>query len=368
MKLKVKGMRTATKKLADGQIAYYAYAYQGGPLVAKGIGTTKRKARNALERALIEPEALAKITAAQEARSLHAAPSVAFADGVVLAYLKSREWQKLAERTKKDWRHHLSDFRDEFGDWRTSIFEDPRIAQDMADWRDAHPSVRQGQMRMEVVSRLFSWARARGFTRANPTEPLERIYKVDRSDVIWTDDELSAVLEKSNPALQFAIRLAVETGLRQGDLIRLPWSAVSDLSIQYTTAKRKKPVIIPVTPALRDLLAEIPKASPIVLLSSTGRAWTSDGLRTSFAKAKKRAGIDGKRWHDFRGTAVTRLAKTNLRLDDIARIIGWSRVRVEEIMTRYVSADEVAKDMLLRISGEQVLQTELQTEQNEGEE
>ena len=103
-----------------------------------------------------------------------------------------------------------------------------------------------------------------------------------------------------------------------------------------------------------------------MLLSSTGRAWTSDGLRTSFAKAKKRAGIDGKRWHDFRGTAVTRLAKTNLRLDDIARIIGWSRTRVEEIMTRYVSADEVAKDMLLRISGEQVLQTELQTDQNEG--
>ena len=368
MRLKVKGMRTATKKLADGRIAYYAYAYQGGPLVAKGVGSTKRKARNALERALTEPEALAKVTAAQEARSMHAAPSVAFVAGIVLAYLKSREWNALADRTKRDWRCHLSDFRDEFGDWRTSIFEDPRIAQDMADWRDAHPSVRQGQMRMEVVSRLFSWARGRGFTRANPTEPLERIYKADRSDVIWTDNELQAVLSASNQNLQWAIRLAVETGLRQGDLIRLPWSAISDVSIQYVTAKRKKPVIIPITPALRELLAEIPKASPIVLLSSVGRAWTSDGLRTSFSKAKKRSGIEGKRWHDFRGTAVTRLAKPNLRLDDIARIIGWSRNRIEEIMTRYVSADEVAKDMLLRISGEQVLQTELQTEQNEGEE
>ena len=151
--------------------------------------------------------------------------------------------------------------------------------------------------------------------------------------------------------------MAVETGLRQGDLIRLPWSAVSDLSIQVKTSKRGKHVIIPVTEPLRSLLAEIPRRSPVLLTSAKGTPWTSSGLQTAFQRARGAAGIEGLHWHDFRGTAVTRLAKSNLTLRDIARIIGWSEARVEAIMARYVSADALALDMLRRMNQEQAAQT-----------
>ncbi|MEL7445579.1 MAG: tyrosine-type recombinase/integrase [Pseudomonadota bacterium] len=350
-------MWTATKKLADGRITYYAYAWKGGPLVGKGVGKSKDEARAAMEADLASPDGMARVMAARNAQKIKPAPSIHFIEGIVRAYLKSPEWEKLAPRTKSDWRHHLDDFRAEFGDWRTALFEDPRVVQDLAEWRDDHPSVRQGQMRIEVVSRLFSWARSRGMTTAKPTEPLTKIYKADRAELIWNDEQLAAVKAVSGEPLRWAIDLAVETGLRQGDLIALPWSAISDVSIQYRTAKRKKSVIIPVTEPIRSILADIPKRSPVVLTSSTERAWTGDGLRASFDSAKKRAGIEGLRWHDFRGTAVTRLAKTDLKLRDIARIIGWSEDRVERIMERYVSADAVALDMLKRMNGEQSPQT-----------
>ena len=145
MQLRIQGLRTATTKLAGGMVAYYAYAWQGGPLIARGEGGTRDAARDNLETQL-------------------ATPSVAYIAGIVQAHLKSPEWARLAPRTK-------------------------------GDWRDSHPSLRQGQMRMDVVSRLFSWARSRGMTTAPPTEPLERIYKADRSDIIWTESEV----EKSAP-------------------------------------------------------------------------------------------------------------------------------------------------------------------------
>ncbi|MBU2604432.1 MAG: hypothetical protein KKC43_00880 [Alphaproteobacteria bacterium] len=88
-----------------------------------------------------------------------------------------------------------------------------------------------------------------------------------------------------------------------------------------------------------------------MLTSSTGRAWTGFGLRASFDAAKKRADITGLRWHDFRETAVTRLAKTELTQRDISRIIGWSEDRIERILERYVSADAAALDRLARMSG-----------------
>ena len=357
MQLKVKGMWTATKKLADGSVSYYAYAWKGGPLIAKGAGASKDAARADLERTLALPETMAKFAAARDAQVIRPTPSVAFVEGLAAAFLKSPEFAKLAAGTQKDYRRYLDAFRDEFGDWRVSLFEDPRIAQDLAEWRDGANGARTGDLRMAVVSRLFGWARSRGLTSGRPTDALERIHKVDRSDLIWTPDEMAKLLNASPAPLQWAIRLAVETGLRKGDLIALPWSAVSDLSIRWRTSKRGKDTVIPITPALRAALADIPKRSPIILTSSTKRPWTSTGLDTAFGRAREKAKIEKLHWHDLRGTAVTRLAATRLTLRDIARIIGWSEARVESIMARYVSADALAAEMLARMSGEQDAQT-----------
>jgi len=357
VRVKVTGLRTATKRLADGKMAYYAYAYQGGPLIAKGIGHDKESARADLEAALARTDILGRLSAARDVQDIRPAPSIAYIEGLVRGFLKSPEFEKLKARTQSDYRHYLEDFRTEFGDWRTALFEDPRTAQDLADWRDSAPGSRTGDLRISIVSRLFSWARSRGITTARPTDALERIYSADRSERIWTDAELKTLLSHCQPTLGWAVRLAVNTGLRQGDLIALPWSATTDISIRWRTSKRGKDAIIPITPPLRELLAGIPKRSPVILTSSTGRAWTSDGLRSSFTRARADAGIEGLTWHDFRGTAVTQLAKTRLTTRDIARIIGWSETRVEQIMTRYVSADALAQDMLKRMAGERHLQT-----------
>lgn len=350
-------MWTATKKLADGSAAYYAYAWKGGPLIAKGTGADKDAARADLERLLSQPDAMAKLAAAKEAQVIRPAPSVNYIDGLISAFLKSREFAKIKPRTQREYKGYLEAFRAEFGDWRTSLFEDPRIAQDMADFRDSAAGDRSGDLRMSVVSRLFSWARGRGITNARPTDTIERIHLADRSDVIWDDASLEKLLAVASPDLSRAIHLAVLTGLRLGDLITLPWSAASDIAIQVRTSKCGKRVVIPITDDLRTLLASIPKRSPVILTSSTGNAWTADGLKTAFQRARIKAGISGLRWHDFRGTAVTRLAKTRLTIRDIARIMGWSESRVEAIFERYVSVDALALDMLKRMGQEPIPQT-----------
>ena len=293
-------MHTPSRKLANGQYRAYAYAWRGGPQIARAEGATKSAAMTALSAILAKPETLAKLTSALELKSQKARPSVNFISGLALRYLESPEYAGKAKRTRADYLKHISLFRAEFGDWRTALFEDPRIAQDLADWRDSFNSQRQGHMQMQVISILFAWARSRGITRANPTEAISRIYSADRSDLIWSDEQLHSVLKCAAGPLSWAIRLAAETGLRQGDLLTLPWSAVSEVAIQVKTSKRGKRVIIPITPGIRAVLDEITKRSPIVLTSATGKPWTQDGLRSSFHRAKARAGIEGRTWHDFR--------------------------------------------------------------------
>jgi integrase len=55
---------------------------------------------------------------------------------------------------------------------------------------------------------------------------MKRLYSADRSDIIWTDDEILTLKEHCTPEVAWAVDLAAHTGLRQGDLVRLTWSDI----------------------------------------------------------------------------------------------------------------------------------------------
>ena len=81
------------------------------------------------------------------------------------------------------------------------------------------------------------------------------------------------------------------------------------------------------------------------------RPWTGDGLGSSWWKLVQLAGLKekGLRFHDFRGTAATRLYLCDFRLREIAEVLGWSEERVEKIINRYVKRDEILRDRIRRI-------------------
>jgi integrase len=68
--------------------------------------------------------------------------------------------------------------------------------------------------------------------------------------------------------------------------------------------------------------------------------WTSDGFRTSFGKQCAAAEVEGLTFHDFRGTAVTRLALAGCSEAEIASITGHSLSDVRGILDKhYLSRD-----------------------------
>jgi integrase len=88
--------------------------------------------------------------------------------------------------------------------------------------------------------------------------------------------------------------LALWTGQRQGDLLRLTWKAYDGTVIRLRQSKsigrRRRVVEIPVGAPLKAALdaAAKSKRSPIILLNSDGHPWTSDGFRASFARRATR--------------------------------------------------------------------------------
>jgi integrase len=210
---------------------------------------------------------------------------------------------------------------------------------------------RQADYTWSVLARILSWSLDRGLIFKNPCERGGRLYRASRNEKIWTDDDEASFLKHAPAHLHLALLLGLWTGQRQGDLLRLPWSAYDGTHIRLRQSKTGARVSIPVGASLKaalDLAAKS-KRGPIILASTEQRPWTSDGFRTSRRKACRKAGIVGVTFNDLRGTAVTRLALAECSEAEIATITGHSLRDVRSILdAHYLHRDPALAENAIR--------------------
>jgi integrase len=115
-----------------------------------------------------------------------------------------------------------------------------------------------------VLARVFSVAKDRGKISVNPCERGGRLYEADRTDKLWTDDDVAQVLASAPAHLHLPLMLALWTGQRQGDLLRLMWAAYDGQFIRLQQGKGKRRVKIPVGAPLKAMLDATPRRSPLV--------------------------------------------------------------------------------------------------------
>jgi integrase len=210
-------------------------------------------------------------------------------------------------------------------------------------WRDrvaSNSGRRQADYAWSVLARVLSWARDRGLITDNPCSRGGRLYRGSRAEKIWTAADEAAFFKRAPTHLHLPLLLALWTGQRQGDLLRLPWSAYDGTHVRLRQGKTGTRVVIRVGAPLKLALDATTKRSPLILTNSDGKPWTSDGFRASWSKACKTAGVIGVTFHDLRGTAVTRLALAECTEAEIATITGHSLRSVRAILdTHYLARD-----------------------------
>jgi len=319
----------------------YFYAYRNGPRIEAEYGTK---------------EFLEEFIAARSRVSHH--DRSRFGTWVSL-YKASNDksggkpYNDLADSTKRNWAPMLDNIKEHFGTLPVRVFDRPTIRTDIRHWLGRwRETPRMADVAKQVLSRVCSFIVAEGALSKNPCEGIANAYSVDRSDVIWTNEDLDALCKAASPEIQWAARLAALTGLRQGDLLRLGWSRIGDLSIEVRTAKSggRRKAVIPVTATLRALLAAIPKRATTVLTNTHGQPWKT-GFGASWKDAVRRAGLGDRdlHFHDLRGTAATNFYRAGLTSREIADIMGWGQDYVEQLLDRYVKRDELMLDRIRRI-------------------
>jgi integrase len=232
-----------------------------------------------------------------------------------------------------------------------SALSDKRTRGEFMAWRDrlALRSRRQADYGWTVLARTLSWALNRGLVSANPCEKGGRLYRGSRADKIWTADDEAAFLKSAPAHLHLPLLLALWTGQRQGDLLRLTWSAYDGTHIRLRQSKTGVRVVVRAGAPLKAALDAAKKHGPIILISTDKRPWTQDGFRASWRKACKKAGIVGVTFNDLRGTAVTRLALLEATEPEIASVTGHSLRDVRSILdAHYLHRDPALAESAIR--------------------
>ncbi len=248
--------------------------------------------------------------------------------------------------TQKEYRRKFKVIDRKWGSAPIAAFNDKEFRVDALNWRDevAKRARREADNLMSALARLGSWAFDRGESERNVLDKIKRVYRSDRADKIWLPPHVTAFTHHATPEMYTALMLGMHTGQRQGDLLRLPWSAYDGKRIVLKQSKGGRLVSIRCTLALRVLLDGMEKRGPLILMTASGRAWKKRYFNERWTEVVKKAGITDLHFHDLRGTAVTMLAEAGCTVPEIAAVTGHTLKHVTHILETYLARTKSLAD------------------------
>lgn len=220
--------------------------------------------------------------------------------------------------------------------------------QPFARYRDQRlETVRPATIHRELglLHHMFEIAR-REWAIPLKTNPLSEVAKPrldNRRERRLRGDEwprlMGAAEQSRNPLIAPLIRLAVETGMRRSELLRLDWSDIDlDKRLLYVrTSKTGEPRIIPLSSKARETFLGLgPNAEGSIF------PLTPNAVRLAWERTRRRAGIKDLRFHDLRHEAISRFFEQGLSVPEVALISGHKDPRM---LLRYthMQATEIAR-------------------------
>lgn len=347
MLVRLKGIWTATNRLADGSKRHYFYAWKGGPRLRRSDGSPITSKD--------DPHLPRAFAAAREARKAVPAGTM---KTLIVDFKASSAFTELSAKTQRDYGRYLDLFEVKFGTMPYKAVEHKFARGRFKKWRDdiaAKSGKRTADYAWTVLARVLSCAVDSGTIEVNRCERGGRLYANDRAEKVWTDADEQKFLDGAPEHLHLPLLMGLWTGQREADLLRVTWLQYDGKYIRLRQTKARggkgKRVTIPIGAPLRERLDALkakimadnggaPPDGTILRTLRGNRAWSEDGFRSSFFKALADIGIEDLTFHDTRGTAVTRLAIAGASVPEIATITGHSLKTVQEILdTHYLNRD-----------------------------
>lgn len=154
------------------------------------------------------------------------------------------------------------------------------------------------------------------------------------------------LLNQCNESFSEVVRFAIETGMRRGELVNAQHSHINKhvdcWTLTIPISKTDIVRTIPLSPKAIEIIESLDQTSSEEYLFGYS---DPTSLTTAFARACKRAGLTGIRFHDLRHEAISRWFELGLQVQEVASMTGHTNYKT---LKRYVHVLPSTVSMKLR--------------------
>jgi integrase len=168
---------------------------------------------------------------------------------------------------------------------------------------------------LKYVRGFLAWCEAEDKIASNPARGVRRPVKAVPRQHVLDDAELAAVWHAGGPYW----RLLILTGCRRQEIGALEWSEVKADAIELPASRTKmnSPLWVPLTDAMRTVLAGCPKTGRYVITGTNKPALTNGAAKTTLGLS-----LGDWRIHDIRRSVATGCARLGVSIPVIERMLN----------------------------------------------
>ena len=137
------------------------------------------------------------------------------------------------------------------------------------------------------------------------------MHKVAHEHEPWPQELIDRFLREARPSLCWAVKLALYTGQRRSDLVKMKWSQFDGKWIEVRQQKTGELLSIPCHKTLRTELESMPRVADTILVGERGAPLTGSSLSVMVRKALREMGVDGYAIHGLRKVANSGTERDN---------------------------------------------------------
>ncbi len=306
---------------------WYIDYYYKGKRVREAVGPNKKAATDALSTRRTEI-LQGRYQWVQEKKSM---PFAEFAD----IYLNYSQTNKRSWGRDETALNHLKPF---FQGKRLSEIS-PWLIEKYKSQRKDKETNRKGKVKDGTINRelttlknLFTMAIKWGKAHRNPVKEVKFFRVDDKMERILTPAEEGKLLTAVAPHLKSILIMALHTGMRLREILKLTWDRVNLHQGVIIIEKPKSGKLrkIPMNKILTSTLTGVKNSNNNGIYvfpdPETGEPYGS--VKTAFRAAVRRAEIGHVRFHDLRHTFATRLVMSGVDLATVAELLGHSSIKM----------------------------------------
>jgi integrase len=261
---------------------------------------------------------------------------------LIAQYRSSAEFRALAAPTQQDYDRTLDLLLEEIG---AEPYRYTTRAMIKAVRDDHAGKARKAHKIKQMVSRLYSWADENDLVDEgfNPAAKIKRLKKRAVPIMPWSEEEIRLFMAHCPDFLRTAVLLALYTGQRREDVVKMGWTAFQGAIIRVVQSKTGEPLMIGCHKGLQKHLATVKTlfGGPIAR-TAKGRPFTANSLSQAVRRVVE--SIEGmpknRSLHGLRYAAAARLNEAGCTPAQCAAVLGH---RTYQMALKYMAQREASE-------------------------